>query len=534
MGKGNQEEKHEDEVAAEEAKKLLKQSTTKDDEEGPPPPPDGGWGWVIVAASFLCNMVLDGIGYSFGILLDPLMTHYGEGKGMISMVGSILAGAIMLVGPISSTLVNMFGPRKTCIAGAIVSAVFIFLSTFSPNVYLLMVSYGVLGGLGLGLMYVPAVTAVGYWFEKKRSLVTGISTCGSGFGTIVFAPVVTALEGALGWQWCNRIVAAMCLTCTVLGATMKPVPHKQKDDEDSITEMKKQNENPIIKNGASLSTDMELKEASKAEESLENDNSKLVKAEEEPSTEVKAENGYLTVLKNVPFLMVMLGNLPAVMGLYIPYMFIPKITQQRGMSKADSALLISLIGFFNTGGRIVSGAVTDHPRVDALFVTTLALFFGAICPALMTFCYTFWSYTIVCILFGVSLSAWPAVTSSMLVELLGLELLTSAFGVLTCIRGLSAFLGPPLGGFVIDATSPEKNITTTELPILDDSADLTTLNATSVAASSIPEVDTSNYEIAFWISALLLGLASAIHLIAFFVKKARAVSKTASPTHVRA
>ena len=42
------------------------------------------------------------------------------------------------------------------------------------------------------------------------------------------------------------------------------------------------------------------------------------------------------------------------------------------------------------------------------------------------------------------------------VELLGLELLTSAFGVLTCIRGLSAFLGPPLGGFVIDMTSPEK------------------------------------------------------------------------------
>ena len=46
------------------------------------------------------------------------------------------------------------------------------------------------------------------------------------------------------------------------------------------------------------------------------------------------------------------------------------------MTEADSALLISLIGFFNTGGRIVSGAVTDHPRVDALFVTTLALFFG--------------------------------------------------------------------------------------------------------------------------------------------------------------
>jgi len=51
------------------------------------------------------------------------------------------------------------------------------------------------------------------------------------------------------------------------------------------------------------------------------------------------------------------------MGLYIPYMYLPGITQQRGLSKSESALLISLIGFFNTGGRIVSGAVTDHPKV---------------------------------------------------------------------------------------------------------------------------------------------------------------------------
>ena len=82
----------------------------------------------------------------------------------------------MLVGPIASIFVNKFGPRLTCIFGAVISAVSIFISTFSVNVYMLMVFYGVLGGLGLGLMYVPAVTAVGYWFEKKRSLVTGSKT----------------------------------------------------------------------------------------------------------------------------------------------------------------------------------------------------------------------------------------------------------------------------------------------------------------------------------------------------------------------
>ena len=82
MGKGRREEKLRREEVLEEAKTLLVHSIPHNgEEEGPPAPPDGGWGWVIVAASFLCNMVLDGIGYSFGILLNPLMKHYGEGRG---------------------------------------------------------------------------------------------------------------------------------------------------------------------------------------------------------------------------------------------------------------------------------------------------------------------------------------------------------------------------------------------------------------------------------------------------------------------
>ena len=77
--------------------------------------------------------------------------------------------------------------------------------------------------------------------------------------------------------------------------------------------------------------------------------------------------------------------------------------------------------------------------------------------------------------------------------MLGLSHLTSAFGILTCIRGLSAFLGPPVGGFVIDLTSPEK---------------------------VEGEEDTSNYVVAFYISATLLAAASVGHLMAWFVTRA--------------
>ena len=129
-------------------------------------------------------------------------------------VGSIQAGVFLLVGPISSILVGKFGPRKSCIAGAVVSALAIFISTYSVNVPMLMV-FSVLGGLGLGLMYVPAVTAVGYWFDKKRSLVTGISTCGSVFWALFFSDVVLFFSDVvnfkLRWQWCNRILTGLCL-----------------------------------------------------------------------------------------------------------------------------------------------------------------------------------------------------------------------------------------------------------------------------------------------------------------------------------
>merc|ERR1719471_2086551 len=80
---------------------------------------------------------------------------------------------------------------------------------------------------------------------------------------------------------------------------------------------------------------------------------------------------------------------------------------------------------------------------------------------------------------------------------------SSACGVLTCIRGLSAFLGPPLGGFVIDATSPEKLET--------------------------DEVDTSNYEVAFYISACLLGTASIGHMISYAIKRASQKNKQDAP-----
>ena len=75
-----------------------------------------------------------------------------------------MAGVYLMSGPLVGGLVNKFGCRPVCIAGSIVACLGLVLSTLAPNVPVLMLTYGVIGGLGLGLIYLPAVVAVGYCY----------------------------------------------------------------------------------------------------------------------------------------------------------------------------------------------------------------------------------------------------------------------------------------------------------------------------------------------------------------------------------
>jgi MFS family permease len=89
------------------------------------------------------------------------------------------------------------------------------LSTLSNSVAMLMVTYGIVGGIGFGLIYLPAIVSVGYYFEKKRALATGIAVCGSGFGTFVFAPLAAMLLEHYDWKGANLILAGIIFNCAV-------------------------------------------------------------------------------------------------------------------------------------------------------------------------------------------------------------------------------------------------------------------------------------------------------------------------------
>lgn len=184
-------------------------------------PPDGGWGWVVVFASFMVNLIADGITFSFGVMFVELLKSFGEGKAKTAWIGSLFMAIPLLSGPIASFLTDRYGCRKVTIVGSILAAIGFIISSFSNSILMLCFTFGIFAGFGLSLCYVAAVVIVAYYFDKRRSFATGLSVCGSGIGTFLFAPLMQYLLDEYGWRGTTLILAGMFLNITVCGMLMR-------------------------------------------------------------------------------------------------------------------------------------------------------------------------------------------------------------------------------------------------------------------------------------------------------------------------
>lgn len=80
--------------------KEIKNGEIVDDEPEKPHvvPPDGGWGWVVMIASFFCNIIVDGIIFSFGLVVTDLARSFDVPVSVVSWVASLLAGFYLIAG----------------------------------------------------------------------------------------------------------------------------------------------------------------------------------------------------------------------------------------------------------------------------------------------------------------------------------------------------------------------------------------------------------------------------------------------------
>ena len=85
-------------------------------------------------------------------------------------------------------------------------------------------------------------------------------------------------------------------------------------------------------------------------------------------------------------------------------------------------------------GRVLAGWLSDYPFIDALFVTNVAVFLGGLSVIAMPLCSTYGLFVAISLAFGLCVAAFISLTSIVLVDLVGLDDLTSAFGLLNLFR----------------------------------------------------------------------------------------------------
>ncbi|KAL7640187.1 UNVERIFIED_CONTAM: hypothetical protein RMT77_009601 [Armadillidium vulgare] len=183
--------------------------------------PDGGWGWVVVFASFMVHCIADGVTMSFGVLYVEFLNYFEESKSLTSWIGSLFMAIPLLAGPLASLLTDRYGCRTVTIWGAVISCIGFFISSFANSIMVLFLTVGVITGIGLAVCYVAAIVIVAFYFEKYRSLATGIAVAGSGIGTFIFAPIIQHLLDVYEWRGCLMILSGIFLNMAVCGTLMR-------------------------------------------------------------------------------------------------------------------------------------------------------------------------------------------------------------------------------------------------------------------------------------------------------------------------
>jgi MFS family permease len=121
-------------------------------------------------------------------------------------VGGFNFAFAMIVAPLVTLLTHRFGKFVTMPVGIVVQTSGYIAAGFVDSISQLIVTQGILVGIGIGFIYVPSLPILSQWFEARRSLANGIASAGSGFGGALFAWTTGAIIDAFGLKW------ALCTT----------------------------------------------------------------------------------------------------------------------------------------------------------------------------------------------------------------------------------------------------------------------------------------------------------------------------------
>ena len=159
--------------------------------------------WLVPPAALAIHLSI-GQAYAFSVFNLPLSRLIGGNESApndwkLSTIGWVFSIAIVFLGLSAATFgrwVERVGPRKAMFASALCFSGGFFVAALGVATHqfaLLLLGYGVLGGIGLGLGYISPVSTLIKWFPDRPGMATGMAIMGFGGGAMIASPLATLL-----------------------------------------------------------------------------------------------------------------------------------------------------------------------------------------------------------------------------------------------------------------------------------------------------------------------------------------------------
>ncbi|KAL2069592.1 hypothetical protein VTL71DRAFT_14271 [Oculimacula yallundae] len=311
------------------------------------PRADGGRdAWLFLAACFVFEALVwgnfslslyrqivsnarTGFPFSFGIFQSYYTTHapFAGNHNGIAAIGTCSSGVMYLFAPVSLHILEAWpGVRRlSSIVGLFIAATALILSSFSTQIWHLIITQGVMYAIGGSLLYSPTMFYLDEWFEKKKGLAFGVMWSGVGASGLVFPFVLKALLDVWGFAYTLRVWAVILVfLCAPLIYFIKPrIPFTA--------------DTPIKK----------------------------------PSYVFRFKPTYL---------LLQASNILESFGFFIPAIYLPTYAASMHLSPQIGVLLLALLNLFSVIGAIALGFFCDKMHVShVIAISTFGSTFSVLC-----------------------------------------------------------------------------------------------------------------------------------------------------------
>lgn len=374
----------------------------------------GRWAFVIIG--MIINLCLGSI-YSWSVFKAPLKAFLETSGPEVSASELQLPFMIFLAFfavamVLSGGYIEKYGPRKVVIVGGILTGLGWLMASMASSIMMMTVTYGIVGGIGVGIAYGVPVAMSGRWFPDRRGLAVGLTVLGFGFSAFFTANIANILIAASGVMQTFRIFGIAFIIIMVVLATPLVFPPAGWKPAGWTP--------PAPKPGAGASCELKRQQMLK-------------------------EKSFYGL-----WLCYFIGCLAGLMAISIS----ADVAAEVGTDAVAALLLgFSPVGFFaifNGGGRPVFGTLTDKltPRNAAIVSFLLIIFASLIMRQMQTAPIYILSFAI---LWG-CLGGWLAIAPTSTATFFGTGDYPRCYGVVFLAYGAGALVGPLMAGWIKDAT----------------------------------------------------------------------------------